>query len=386
VWSRATAHRLSEARRRPATLVDVAVAAAVLGGSLLLLERGGLPGTEEGRTELDALGVALAACAALALVAWRRSALAAFAAAALFDALLAALGYAVGLPLAAAAALYLLAAGRDERHGWTALTTAIVVGAFLAYLAGAAVGTDGFPASDLFHGALAFAVAWFAGERTRLRRVQIAEERRLAVAEERARIARDLHDSAGHAINVIAVRAGAARLRHHQDPDRSLVALETIEAVARQTAGEIDQIVAALRSDRPADGRVDAPPGLASLATLVADHTAAGLAVQVDTEGTPRALTSAVDQAAFRIAQEALTNAARHGAGSARIAVSFTDAELELTVTNPVLDAGPPRPSGGHGLVGMQERATLAGGRLDAGRVNGSFSVRARLPYAGSPG
>ena len=115
-------------------------------------------------------------------------------------------------------------------------------------------------------------------------------ERLLAVAEERARIARDLHDSAGHAISVIAVRAGAARLRHQQDPDRSLVALEAIEELARQTAAEIDQLVGTLRDGGSANGVVEGPPSLASLETLVAHHQAAGLEVTLDTAGAPRPL------------------------------------------------------------------------------------------------
>src|SRR5206468_446811 len=119
----------------------------------------------------------------------------------------------------------------------------------------------GFPAPQLLHSGLAWTVAWFAGERARLRHLHMADlherasrsereaerERLLAVAEERARIARDLHDSAGHAISVIAVRAGAARLRHGQEPDRSLLALEAIENLARQTATDIDHIVGTLR-------------------------------------------------------------------------------------------------------------------------------------------
>lgn len=151
--------------------------------------------------------------------------------------------------------------------------------------------TDAFPGTELLHTGLAWAVAWFAGERTRLRREHIAEleeralraereaerERRLAAAEERARIARDLHDSAGHAISVIAVRAGAARLRHDEDPERSRLALEAIEQVARQTVAEIDEIFGTLRDGRSPRGAVEAPPGLASLDALVERHTSAGL-------------------------------------------------------------------------------------------------------------
>jgi len=254
-----------------------------------------------------------------------------------------------------------------------------------------------FPASELLHTGLAWAVAWFAGERTRLRREQIAElkdralrvereaerERLLAAAQERARIARDLHDSAGHAISVIAVRAGAARLRHHQDPGRSLPALAAIEELARQTAEEIDQLVGTLREGGSANGDLEAPPGLASLDTLITHHQAAGLEVTLDTAGAPRPLGAAADQAAYRILQQALTNAARHGTGSARIELAFGDAAVELSVTNPVPARGSPRSGGGHGLIGMRERAALLGGDLDAERANGVFRVRARIPYRG---
>jgi signal transduction histidine kinase len=206
-------------------------------------------------------------------------------------------------------------------------------------------------------------------------------ERLLAIAEERARIARDLHDSAGHAINVIAVRAGTARMR--REAERSQAALEAIEELARKTVGEIDRIVGTLRDRGDADPDVDAPPGLASLDNLVARHAAAGLDVSVASEGEPRRLEGAVDQAAYRILQEALTNAARHGTGATRVQLAFGDAALELTITNAARRESAPRANGGHGLTGMRERATLLGGSLEAARVNGTFRVRARLPYEG---
>src|SRR5262249_23670940 len=155
-------------------------------------------------------------------------------------------------------------------------------------------------------------------------------ERLLAAAQERARIARDLHDSAGHAISVIAVRAGAARMRHQEDPDRSLRALEAIEELARKTVEEIEQIVGTLREGGPPNAFAEAPPGLASLGTLLAEHEASGLEIRFDVSGARRPLGSAVDQAAYRILQEALTNAARHGAGSARVELAFGDATVEL--------------------------------------------------------
>ena len=404
--STATTHRRLAARPSPATFLDAAVAAAALAGSLALLRHGGIdalrPGSGIGASRpgpgtLDLVGVVLAASSTVPLIAWRRFPLGVFAVTAAASVLLAGLGYRIDLLLGPTAALYLLAASRRPQAPWTRRTTATVVGLLVAYLGAAAAAQGTFPTSELLHTGLAWAVAWFAGERTRLRREQVAElrdralraerdaerERLLAIAEERARIARDLHDSAGHAISVIAVRAGAARLRHHQDPDRSLVALEAIEGLARQTAGEIDQLVGTLRDGGSASGAVEAPLGLGSLDTLLDHHRAAGLQVALETSGAPRPLGGAVDQAAYRILQEALTNAARHGAGSARVEVAFGDAAVELSVTNPLPGRRLPRSGGGHGLIGMRERATLLGGHLDAEAANRAFHLRARIPYGG---
>jgi signal transduction histidine kinase len=401
-----TSHRRLAARPNSAALLDAAVAAATLAGTLALLAHGGIypirPGSgieasQPGSGELDLVAVVLAACSTVPLLAWRRSPLGVFVVTAASGVLLAALGYRMDLLLGSTAALYLLAASRQPPTPWTPRTTVTVVGLLLAYLGAAAAAEGTFPASELLHTGLAWAVAWFAGERTRLRREHLAglreralrvereaeRERLLTAAEERTRIARDLHDSAGHAISVIAVRAGAARLRHHQDPDRSLAALAAIEELARRTAEELDQLVGTLRDGGPANGAVEAPPGLASLDTLLAHQQAAGLQVMLDTAGVPRPLGAAADQAAYRILQQALTNAARHGAGSARIQLAFGDTALELSVINPVPAGGLPRSGGGHGLIGMRERATLLGGSFDAERANGAFLVRARIPYAG---
>jgi signal transduction histidine kinase len=396
----ATAHRLLAARPGSGALLDAAIAAAALAGTLALLSHGGndalRAGSGAGSGQLDLTGVVLAAGSTVPLIAWRRFPLGVFAVTAAASVLLTGLGYPLDLMLGAAAALYLLAASRGRDTPWTGRTTATVVGLLVAYLAAAAAAQRTFPGIELLHTGLAWAVAWFAGERVRLRREQIADlserarraereatrDRLLAVAEERTRIARDLHDSAGHAISVIAVRAGAARLRHRQDPDRSLPVLQAIEELARQTVDEIDQMVGTLRKD-PADDVIDSPAGLASLDTLIAHHTAAGLEVAVHASGTPGPLGRAADQAAYRILQESLTNAARHGAGGARIDLAYGGTAVELTVTNAVPADAASRSGGGHGLIGMRERATLLGGSLDAERVNGAFRVRARIPYRG---
>jgi signal transduction histidine kinase len=297
----------------------------------------------------------------------------------------------IGVPLGPAAALYLLAASRDATSPSIRCITTTAVSLLVAYLVAAAYVVDAFPAFELLHAGLLWAVAWFAGERSRLRREQVADlvrdaerERLLAAAEERARIARDLHDSAGHAINVIAVRAGAARLRYPGDPEQGLDALRSIEDLARRTAEEIDHFVGALRDPTLTDA-VEAPPGLASVPTLVDQHAGAGLAVTCTTTGASPPLASAVDQAAYRILQEALTNASRHGSGSAQLAIAFGDAALELRVTNRIATDRASASPNGHGLVGMRERAALLGGHLDAEPRDGIFCVCARLPYQPGP-
>jgi len=365
---------------RSRLLVDVAVAIATLATTLGLASRG-LPAIPVDARGVGLAGVVLAVLGAAVLPFHRRSPGAVFAVTAAADVGIVALGYRPGLPVAMAVALYYLASSRSLMGRTLALTLISCAAWALA---------SGLSASQMFHGGLAVATAWFAGERTRLRRAQVAaleerarraehdaeNERRLAVAEERARIARDLHDSAGHAINVIGVLAGAARLRGEPAGET----LETIETIARDTVGELDGF---LRTLRDGDGDAEtAPAGLASLETLLSHHNACGLAVTLRAGGAARPLAGGVDQAAYRILQEALTNAARHGSGTARIDLAFRDAGVELTVTNPVGDGTLPRAGGGHGLIGMRERAALTGGQLHVAHVDGSFRVHAELPYA----
>jgi len=393
----ATPHRLIKARPRLGWLIDLAIAVAALAGTLAILGHGifaARPGPG-----LDLRGAALAAAAALPLLGWRRAAFTVFVVTAAASTVAAGLGYGLGIPLGPTVALYLLAASRDETNRWTPRTTAAAAVLFVAYLAVTAAATGALPVLEFFHTGLAWAAAWFAGERTRLLRERIADlkqralqaghdaerDRRLAIAEERARIARDLHDSAGHAINVIAVRAGAARLRHKEDPNRSLVALEAIEEVARQTAEDIDQIVHSLREEGSPDAAPPAPPGLTSLDSLVVHHAQTGLQVAVQCIGDPKPLANPADQAVYRILQEALTNAARHGTGTADVELAFRETAIELTVTNPIRADGRLKSAGGHGLIGMQERASLLGGTLEAGDMNGSFCVSAHVPYGGRP-
>ena len=180
----------------------------------------------------------------------------------------------------------------DESRARTRLMAALVAALLVAHVDRERTSrrTASLCAEILF-GVLVWGGAWLAGDRTRLRRERMAEleeralraereaerERRLAAAEERTRIARDLHDSAGHAINVILVHAGLGRLRTESDPEAAREAFETIEEVARETVGEIDQMVRALREDGTVAEGVEPPPGLASLDGLIERHRAAGL-------------------------------------------------------------------------------------------------------------
>jgi signal transduction histidine kinase len=371
----------------------------VFGLSLALLAAGGTVGESEADARgFDGLAVALAALASLPLAGRRRAPLAVFALTAAASAALNALGYPPGPPLGPTIALFFLAASPEQTRVPTRLTAATVAGLFVVHVGAVGFAREEFPTVPLLFGALVWGAAWVFGDRVRMRRARIVEleeralraereaerERRLAAAEERTRIARDLHDSAGHAINVILVQAGAARLLSEKDPERARAALETIEEVARETVEEIDQLVRVLRDDDGAPEpprEVEPPLGLAALDTLAERHRAAGVEVMVQVDGPRRELAPGVDQAAYRILQEALTNAARHGNGRADVDITFGSSALEITVTNPV----PPdsvAAGGGHGIVGMRERAALLGGNLQSIAADGVFRIDARLPYA----
>jgi signal transduction histidine kinase len=272
----------------------------------------------------------------------------------------------------------------------------------VAHVSASGLAEDRCPLLESVFGVLVWGGAWLAGDRTRLRHERMAQleeralraereaerERRLAAAEERTRIARDLHDSAGHAINVILVHAGLGRLRAEKDPAEARQAFETIEEVARETLGEIDQMVRVLRDDASVShlpNEVEPPPGVAALEGLVERHRAAGMDVTTAIRGERRPLPPGVDTGAYRILQEALTNAARHGKGSAQVQVAFGPTTLDLTVVNPLREDGRAgaAEAGGHGITGMRERAALLGGSLEAGAVNGAYRVHAHVPVTG---
>jgi signal transduction histidine kinase len=224
------------------------------------------------------------------------------------------------------------------------------------------------------------------GRMTFNRRRRIAEDRERAaldaVAAERARIARELHDVVAHAMSVMVVQAGAARTALGREPATAEEALRRIEEVGRDGLGEMRRLIGLLRpTDDPA---VLVPqPDLAHLDELLGTMRHAGLQVEALVEGDPRGLPRGVELTAYRVVQEALTNVLRHaGESHARVLLRFSEDAVEVEVFDDGL--GAPREGttlGGHGLIGMRERVELFGGSLETGpRPGGGFQVRARLP------
>jgi signal transduction histidine kinase len=223
----------------------------------------------------------------------------------------------------------------------------------------------------------------------RERRVALAERERdlaarEAVVEERARIARELHDAIAHDVSMMVVQAGAERrvVEGGGSADSSGEVLGTIEQIGRGALTEMRRLVGMLRSE---DGDPLAPqPGLGDLPRLVAQVREAGLPVELVVEGERRDLPVGIELSAYRIVQEALTNAVKH-AGDARASVRVRyepdSLELEIVDDGGGASEGAATPGGGHGLVGMRERVALYGGRLDADRrPGGGFAVRVLLP------
>jgi signal transduction histidine kinase len=239
----------------------------------------------------------------------------------------------------------------------------------------------------IFAGAI-FASAWLAGFILRGRRLRTdALERdheqraRAAVVDERARIARDLHDAVAHSMSVIAVQAGAERLALPEEAASTRDVLLSIEETTRQALVEMRRLVEMLREDDE-ELALAPQPSLAHLELLANQVREAGLPVELEIEGEPRALPPGIDLSAYRIVQEALTNALKHaGPACARVTVRYAPTQIELEVSDDGAGSATRAGGGGHGLVGMRERVAVFGGELEASpRVGGGFCLRATLP------
>lgn len=232
---------------------------------------------------------------------------------------------------------------------------------------------------------------WAAGLAIRLRgdlaraherlKIQQEEQTRRAIAEERATIARELHDVVAHAISVTVLQARGARRMLGRDEGQVRRSLDAIEHTNTQALGDMRRLLALLR-DTEGDSDHSPQPSLARLDELVADVERSGLPVAVETDGDARGVPPGVDLSAYRIVQEALTNVLKHaGPATATVSLFFGSDDLTLAVTD--TGSGGRVNGTGHGLVGIRERVAVAGGEVEAGPgPDGGFTVRARLPYS----
>jgi signal transduction histidine kinase len=253
---------------------------------------------------------------------------------------------------------------------------------------------EGSDPADLVAVAILYGGAWVVGSllREQIQRADAmadetaavqeadAERRAQAVAEERVRIARELHDVISHSISVISVQSQAVRLRLPPEQSRDIEDLKAVETTARQAMDELRRLFGVLRSpeDRPP---LSPQPGLDQLPRLVERTRSAGLPVDVDVQGEPLNLPPGLDLTAYRIIQESLTNAIKHaGPANAQVQLRYSASRLEIRIQ----DDGRGRRDGaieGHGLVGMEERVTMYGGTLAAGDMSGGgFAVTAAIP------
>jgi signal transduction histidine kinase len=239
------------------------------------------------------------------------------------------------------------------------------------------------------------AAGWLSGAYLGELRARAAHSRReqeletgRAIAEEQARVGRELHDVIAHTLSVIIIQAGAAEDVFGTSPQAARQALGSIGSAGRQALAELRRVLAAVR---PQPGEPDGwapPPGLSGLGELLDRVRAAGLTVTARIDGAPADLPAGLDLAAYRIVQEALTNTLKHGrAQAAEVTVRYRPAGLVLEVLDdgqPIASAGQPGPGPGRGLIGIRERAALHGGTCAAGpRPGGGFGVRVRLPLPG---
>lgn len=211
-------------------------------------------------------------------------------------------------------------------------------------------------------------------------RLEREERARAAVEEERARIARELHDAVGHSVSVMTVQASAVRRRLTAEQRLELEALTAVERTGREALAEMRRMVGVLRD--PDGAPALAPqPGLEQLAHLIDQVREAGLPVQVRVEGDAAKLPASLDLTAYRLVQEGLTNALKHAhAEHAEVLLRYEPNALEIVVTDNGRGAAATT-GDGHGLIGMRERVSVFGGELSAGPLDrGGFELRARLP------
>ncbi|WP_116948691.1 sensor histidine kinase [Jiangella endophytica] len=356
--------------------------------------------------EPDALGVALVLVITLPLIARRQHPVAVGLGTAVAVLPFVAVDYA----MPTAAAVLLIAVYSAAAYAGLSASVLVLVAQVAVSIAYTVVSSDRHDEQTMDAGAsviisgLLIVGVWGIGRALRSRRLYTAEledrarrleranevEVRAAIAEERSRIARELHDVVAHHVSVMTVQAAGARRSLHRDVDRAADALEAIEEIGRSALAEMRRVVGVLRTpdgdDRGAQPATLAPqPGLGDLDLLAEQMRDAGLPVDVTVDGEPGAVPVGVDLAAFRVIQEALTNTIKHaGPSAAAVHVRYLPSEVHVEISDDgrgvaaALEGRRP----GHGLLGMRERVALYGGTLAAGpRRGGGYEVRAKIPY-----
>ncbi len=381
-------------RGLPPLVADLLLTAALTAISLgVFLER-----SEQPHGLVAWPSVVLTLVGTLPLAARRRRPVAVFAAAAVAEALFLVVGplSSPGPGLSVAVALYTLASRTERRvSSRLAILSALV---YALVLLVSLVSGRKDSAISFFSATALVAGSWSAGENVRTRRAYLAqleerarrleaareEDARRAAQDERARIARELHDVVAHHVSAIAVQAGVAASIAERQPERAREALTFIQEASRQALVEMRTLLTVLRTGEETGAERVPQPSLTQVAYLVGQSRAAGLSVLLEVEGAARTLPEALDLSAYRIVQEALTNSLKHAGGSqVRVRVRYTPDALELEISDTGQGAHPSvnGDGAGRGLIGMRERVALFGGALDAGpSPDHGFRVRARLP------
>jgi signal transduction histidine kinase len=376
------------------SLLALAFTAAAL---WTMADRTGI-GEDEFRSD-DLLGVVLVLLQTLPIALRRVAPLVALSISVAAVALHIALGY-QGVSAGTFAALVILYSAASLTDMAGAILAALIAGAGIAIYFATDRSEPGVTAA--VSTTATYLAAWGLGVYVRSRReyTSVVEERarlldqerdllsREAVASERARIARELHDMVGHALSLIVIQAGGAQRVMQSKPELVNESLASIQTIGRQAMTDMERMLGMLRAPE-AEGRELGPqPGLGDVEDLVSTVSGAGLPVEVKVEGQPVPLPPSIDLSAYRIIQEALTNVVKHaGQASAAVRILYGSNDLELEIIDTgqgAGDGGEESMRGGRGLIGMKERVGLFGGDITAGpRPEGGFRVHARLPLGG---
>ncbi len=380
--ARTGADLLARLRHVSPWAIDAVLATCFVAIALLTTGRGA--GSTAGYEPRDALAVALILLGTVPYYARRAAPLPVFVVTTSAVVALGLLGYDYGaMPTVLLVGAYTVASYRKPPE--IALAALAIVAAIAALYLG---DSPDFGVGELVAGPLMYAAAFFLGwtVQTRRRHVRVLEDQQheaslRAAADERLRIAQELHDVVAHSLGVIAVQAGAGMQVIDRDPAQAKEALEHISRTSRASLAEIRRLLGIVRSgDGPAT--YSPAPGLADLPRLSRDVSGAGLPVRLELDPELGELAPGVELAAYRIVQEALTNSLRHAdARSATVVVAERQGRLDILVTDDGRNAPGAAGPVGHGLVGMRERVAVYGGTFDAGpRREGGFRVEASFP------